>query len=80
VTEHAFDIPSIADIYKVSYLTMHGWEYDEYVKEWTKEGFKRCATSEDVDRFDMHCVRADLSKFTDLEEAYCAQLHSENRL
>jgi len=78
MTEHSFDIPTTADIYKIAYMTMKGWEYDEFGKVWSKAGFLRHETASE-ERELRRGIAVYLSQFEDIEEAYVAQLHSEKR-
>jgi hypothetical protein len=77
--EHSFTVPSAADIYKIAYMTTKGWEYDEWGKTWQKAGFARAETPRDQGLRLQRGEAVDLSLFYDIEEAYCAQLHSEKR-
>ena len=69
----AVDIPSVEEIHQISYLTMKGWKYSTYGgwthKEYSQKVQKKqpCGCCEKSDFVDEHS----------LEQAYDAQLESE---
>ncbi len=57
-------VPDTEEIHRIAYLTVHGWEYNEY-GGWTKDGFTRVA----LDRHDREYEETSHA----LETAYYAQ-------
>ena len=69
-------VPTVLEIYRISYLVSKGWTYSEYANRWQKTGHSHKIDAYDYKTYEYKQV---MTEEFELEAAYWEQVRSESK-